>query len=229
MPKNRIEFDPAPNDAVNLSFLVPHYRSFPIYGELCNLSDPRHQLSMLHPDVLALLYHFGCFGKGNILELGPFVGGSTIALALGMRGRATPQRIVSVEIGGSYEHITLGTDNIVRDLNKNLENSGVRKLVDLVIGNSRDKDVVNQVTSLTGPKSIGLIFADTDGHVANDLQLYEKLLCSDAYLIVDDYYAPGASEKAEITRTDIDKLTAEGSIECLGVYGWGTWVGRMKS
>src|SRR6266480_6180866 len=38
--------------------------------------------SMLHLDVLLLIYHFAKFGTGNILEIGPYIGGSTIAAAI---------------------------------------------------------------------------------------------------------------------------------------------------
>jgi tmRNA-binding protein len=30
-------------------------------------------------DVLLLIYHFARYGAGNVLEIGPYVGGSTIA------------------------------------------------------------------------------------------------------------------------------------------------------
>src|SRR5207249_6661081 len=55
-------------------------------------SDVRHRLekvgraaSMLHTDVLLLIYHFARFSSGNILEIGPYVGGSTISAAFGAR------------------------------------------------------------------------------------------------------------------------------------------------
>jgi predicted O-methyltransferase YrrM len=40
---------------------------------------------MLHMDVLLLIYHFARFAAGNILEIGPYIGGSTIAAAFGAR------------------------------------------------------------------------------------------------------------------------------------------------
>ncbi len=39
--------------------------------------------SMLGIDVLVLIYHFAKVAEGDILEIGSFVGGSTIAAALG--------------------------------------------------------------------------------------------------------------------------------------------------
>ena len=59
-------------------------------------SELRHRLekvgretSMLHTDVLLLIYHFARFGRGNILEIGPYIGGSTIAAAFGVRDSGT--------------------------------------------------------------------------------------------------------------------------------------------
>lgn len=53
-------------------------------------SEVRHRLervgraaSMLHMDVLLLIYHFARFAEGNILEIGPYIGGSTVAGAFG--------------------------------------------------------------------------------------------------------------------------------------------------
>jgi hypothetical protein len=40
---------------------------------------------MLHLDVLILIYHFAKVCSGAILEIGAFVGGATIARALGVR------------------------------------------------------------------------------------------------------------------------------------------------
>jgi hypothetical protein len=54
--------------------------------------EVRHRLekvgraaSMLHTDVLLLIYHFAKFSTGNVLEIGPYRGGSTIAAAFGAR------------------------------------------------------------------------------------------------------------------------------------------------
>ena len=51
--------------------------------------EVRHRLekvgraaSMLHVDVLLLIYHFARFSPGNIMEIGPYVGGSTVAARL---------------------------------------------------------------------------------------------------------------------------------------------------
>ena len=68
---------------------------------------------------------------------------------------------------------------------------------------------------------------DSDGNVEADFELYGDLLAPQAYLIIDDYFAPGAPHKVQPTRDGIALLTRRGLVECLGIYGWGTWVGRL--
>lgn len=63
-------------------------------------SEVRHRLekvgregaSMLHIDVLLLIYHFARFGAGNVLEIDPYIGGSTIAAVFGARESATQKK-----------------------------------------------------------------------------------------------------------------------------------------
>ena len=40
---------------------------------------------MLHPDILILLYYLPRKSRGDIFEIGPYIGGSTIASAEGVR------------------------------------------------------------------------------------------------------------------------------------------------
>src|SRR5206468_8853271 len=95
-------------------------------------SDVRHRLekvgraaSMLHMDVLLLIYHFARFGAGNILEIGPYIGGSTVAAAFGARESGARKKIVSIEAGGQLKHFRIPSRNIFRDLKKNLARFGV--------------------------------------------------------------------------------------------------------
>src|SRR5689334_25435140 len=84
--------------------------------------DVRHRLekfgretSMLHMDVLLLIYHFARFSAGNVLEIGPYIGGSTIAAAFGARESGTPKKIITIEAGGSLKHCRLSSRNIIAD------------------------------------------------------------------------------------------------------------------
>src|SRR5947207_8464316 len=108
-------------------------------------SDVRHRLekvgraaSMLHMDVLLLIYHFARFGQGNILEIGPYIGGSTIAAAFGARESGMRKKIVSIEAGGKMKHFRLSSRNIIKDLKKNLVRFGVADDITLINGRSSD-------------------------------------------------------------------------------------------
>ena len=81
--------------------------------------------SMLHMDVLLLIYHFARSSPGNIIEIGPYVGGSTIAAAFGSRESGMRKKIISIEAGGSLKHFRLSSRNIIKDLKKNLARFGV--------------------------------------------------------------------------------------------------------
>jgi len=182
---------------------------------------------MLHPDVLVLLHHFGHYVEGPILELGPYSGGSTIALAKGLVARKRPSRIVSVERGGSYAHPTLASDDILADLKKNLQGYDVADVVEIVEGVSRDPQTVEEVKRRAGNEQFGLLVIDADGCVQQDLSVYRSVLCPDAYLVVDDFYAPGCLEKEATTSAELNALERDGVVRSFGVYGWGTWLGRL--
>ncbi len=220
-----LEFKRQPDTAAEVSYLVSFYRPTK-FAELFH--NFKGRLSMLHADVLTLLYHFGAYSSGNILELGPFIGGSTIALAWGMRDAHRAHQIVTVELGGAFNHPTMGSPDVVTALMDNLRVHDAAERVSVVVGNSRDNSVVSQVKRSLPEKSVGLLVIDSDGLVEKDFDIYFPLLAERAYMIVDDYFCPGNIEKGNYTKQGIDRLEEQGVVETLGVYGWGTWVGRLK-
>jgi predicted O-methyltransferase YrrM len=195
-------------------------------------SEVRHRLekvgraaSMLHLDVLILIYHFARFGSGNILEIGPYVGGSTIAAALGARDSGTRKKIVSIEAGGRLKHFRLSSRNIILDLRKNLTHFGVAEDVTLINGHSFDEATISEVRQQLGSGDVGLFIFDADNNVRRDLGNYGDLLDDGCWLVIDDYFGPA---KAAPLRTQVDALVCEGRFLPFGCYGWGTWVGRWQ-
>src|SRR5213080_683146 len=69
-------------DCLNLMRTLMDYRQQPIHSTLLKIRD---KYSMLHLDVLILIYHFAKICSGSVLEIGAFVGGATIAAASGVR------------------------------------------------------------------------------------------------------------------------------------------------
>ena len=97
--------------------------------------------------------------------------------------------------------------------------------MDITEGYSWKRDVVARVHGLFGSGAIGLFFIDADGNAERDLCAYRDLLAAGCWIVVDDYC--GSSSKTQPTREQIDALCKAGKLLPLGVYGWGTWVGRL--
>jgi predicted O-methyltransferase YrrM len=171
-----------------------------------------------------MLYHFGRYATAPVLEIGPYIGGSTIAIARGLADAARGFPVVSVELGGASAHPQYPTPDIVASLRANLAERDLLAYCRLVVGNSRDAGVVAEVAR---HGRFGCAVIDSDGHVEEDLALYRRLLAPGALLVVDDYYSPGAPDKEVTTRRDLDELAARRLVESFGVHGWGTWVGRL--
>jgi cephalosporin hydroxylase len=211
------------NEVLELLRTLMEYRS----------SDVRHRLekvgraaSMLHMDVLLLIYHFARFGEGDILEIGPYIGGSTVAAAYGGRESATsPKKIVSIEAGGRLKHFRLSSRNIIKDLKKNLARFGVGEEVTLITGRSFDEAIIYQVRQRLSSGDVGLFVFDADNNVLRDLDCYGDLLNDGCWLVIDDYFGPA---KAALLRAQVDALVTQGQLVPFGYYGWGTWVGQWR-
>ena len=180
--------------------------------------------SMLAPDVLVLIYHMAKISDGAILEIGSFLGGSTIAAGLGARDSGRQRKFISIELGGPLKDHRLATRNIFRDLERNLARAGLRDAVTLINGSSFEEKTIGAVREKIGPGEIGLFVFDADWNVRRDLDWYADRLANNCWVVIDDYIS--ATEKAGPIRTQVDELVAAGRLVTLGFYGWGTWVGR---
>src|SRR6184192_4223073 len=140
-------------ECLDLMHRLMAYRHEPIHSELMKVRD---RYSMLHLDVLILIYHFAKICSGAILEIGAFVGGATIAAAFGIRDSGQNKRLIAIEPGGSVKHKRLGTRNILRDLERNLARQRVSKMVSLIKGRSFDAATIRAVHETLGSDKIGL-------------------------------------------------------------------------
>jgi predicted O-methyltransferase YrrM len=214
-----------PETAFDASYLLVKYRSTEVYQFFNELNAG---VSMLHPDVLALLYHLGSVLRGPAIEFGPYISGSTIAFATGARdsGR-TGTVLTTVEIGGRSEHPTLPVADIVKKLQENLDLYRVAPMVRVLVGDSRADSVRREIRA-EGARAFDALIMDSDGHVLRDFELYSDALTPRAFLVVDDYFSPGAPDKELTTKAELDQLERMGTVQSLGVHGWGTWFGRLR-
>lgn len=185
------------------------------------------KFSMLHPETLTLLWYFSRNTKGWVLEIGPYVGGSTVAAA---SARVSDGRkIVSIEIGGSYpDHPHVPSEDIVRDLRKNIAKHGVGDNVILLNGPSYNENIVAEVNRLVGEEEVGLLFIDADGDVGRDIKTYEHLLSDGCIIILDDYVSEEAYIKVLPVRKWVTEAVKAGEVTELAVVKWGTWIGRYN-
>jgi len=213
------------NECLNLMHTLMQYRQEPIHSQLLKIRD---KYSMLHLDVLILIYHFAKICFGQILEIGAFVGGATIAAALGIRDSGKRTKLLAIEPGGSLKHKRLGTRNILRDLERNLARQSVSEMVTLIKGHSSDPATITAVREAVGSDEIGLLILDADAAKRRDIDRYRDKFAEGCWMVIDDYYVPAPDAKITPARADVDALVAAGCLEPLGFYGWSTWVGRWR-
>jgi phosphinothricin acetyltransferase len=213
------------SDSQSLMYLLMQYRHEPIHSKLLKIRD---KYSMLHLDVLILIYHFARICSDNILEIGAFVGGATIAAALGVRDSGTRKKLITIEPGGSVKHKRLGTRNIFRDLERNLARQRVSELVTTIKGRSFDTATISAVNETLGADKVGLLILDADAAKRRDIECYRERFADNCWMVIDDYYGADSNTKITPSRADVDTLTMAGYLEPLGFYGWSTWIGRWR-
>jgi len=213
------------NDNLSLMHTLMQYRHEAIHSELLKIRD---KYSMLHLDVLILIYHFAKICSGHVLEIGAFVGGGTIAAAFGVRDSGENKKVIAIEPGGSVKHKRLGTRNILRDLQRNLARQRVSEMVTLIKGRSFDTATIRGAYEALGSDKLGLLILDADAAKRRDIECYSDKLTDNCWMVIDDYYGTDSNEKITPSRADVDALVEESFLEPLGFYGWSTWVGRWR-
>ncbi|MEZ6029462.1 MAG: hypothetical protein R3C46_06890 [Hyphomonadaceae bacterium] len=176
--------------------------------------------SMLDVEVLRALRKAAKRGKGGIFDVGPYIGGSTAAMALGHRGR---RRHVVIEAGGAYpDQPHLPSLDIIADLKRNLTRFDLLEHVSIYQGWSDDPAIYEPAIKELG--SIGLFFFDANGAVAEQLSLCAPYMDENCTVILDDINADQA--KAASVVPALKRLIAKGAlIEDRIIQG--TWFGRL--
>jgi predicted O-methyltransferase YrrM len=213
------------HESLSLTEALMNYRHQPIYRRLRRLGKRE---SMLHPDVLQLIYHFGRISRGAVLEIGAFRGGSTVAAAWGVRDGGKPKRIITIEPGGSLRGHRLATRNILRTLKRNLARAGAAEQVTVLEGRSNEPQIIAAVDHALGTDQIGLLIFDADAGVKRDFECYRDKLRDDCWVVIDDYGGAADNEKRSLTKPQVDELVRTGQLAPLGYYGLSTWVGKSR-
>jgi predicted O-methyltransferase YrrM len=216
-----VKFPDIPAESFELMQQLIRYRyDKPLHHQLMKAAD----YSMLDVDVLILIYHMAKLCEGGILEIGSFLGASTVAAGLGARASGREKKFVSVEPGGRLKDHRLASKDIFKDLTKHVARAGLLDAVTLIKGSSFDETTIATVNERFGQGEIGLFIFDADANVRRDLDCYGDRLAPGCWIVIDDYIS--ATEKAGPIRAQVDELTGQGRLQPLGFWGWGTWIGR---
>jgi predicted O-methyltransferase YrrM len=182
------------------------------------------ECSMLGIDAIVMIYHCAKTSVGDILEVGSYVGGGTVALAMGVRDSGVEKKIISIERGCRVDLPRIGTKDSFKDLRKNLKRFGFLDRVTLINGRSFDPNTIAVVGEVFGPRQIGLFVFDADANVRRDINCYSDRFADRCWMVIDDYL--GGADKSDRLRMQVDELVSAGRLEPLGFYGCGTWIGR---
>jgi hypothetical protein len=200
-------------------------------GKAAHPADPAHppgyvdlaevrKFSMLDLNVLRELKKAASRGTGGVFDVGPYIGGSTAAMASGHRGK---RKHVVIEAGGAYpDQPFLPSMDIIADLKRNLDRFGLLQHVSIYQGWSNDPAIYEPALKEAGP--IGLFFFDANGAVAEQLSICAPYMQDGCTVILDDINADQA--KAEAVLPTLKRLIAKGAlIEDKIITG--TWFGRI--
>jgi hypothetical protein len=191
---------------------------------MVDLSEVR-RISMLETPVLERLQALAREGEGGILEVGSYIGGSTIALVSGHMGR---RQHAVIDCGGSYpDQPHLPSDDIIRDWRANVDRFGVADHVRMFEGWSTDSRAFRPAIVHSG--SIGLFFFDGDGRCAEQFSVFAKYMRPGCVVVLDDYWVDPqfGQEKASIVKEWVDRMTLAGVLGDGELIG-GTWFTTLR-
>ncbi|MFN6999282.1 class I SAM-dependent methyltransferase [Elioraea tepidiphila] len=192
-------------------------------GPAAEIVARAREVSMLHPETLAALNLLASRTQGAVLEIGPYIGGSTIAIASATRGRVP---FITIEHGGAHNHPTLPTQDTVADLKANLARVGLTDYVRILVGISREPAIKAQVAEALGGRKITLCMIDADGRVGLDIEAYQDLMAEDCVLVFDDYETRDEGNvKQSLVKSWVLEAERAGLVTRLGVLPWSTWFG----
>jgi hypothetical protein len=193
--------------------------------------DPlTHELrpaTMLGIPQLNALRLFARLADGPVLEIGPYIGGSTSALGYGIRENARRPPLHTVEPGGAHpSHPTLPSADILADLRRHLTGRHLWDVVTLHAGFSWDVTVRRAIIDALEGQAIAVFFVDADGGLARDLSFWAPYLREDCVVVFDDYERDPENPKTSLVSDCVDAQVARGTVRPFTLLN-ATWVGQL--
>lgn len=189
-------------------------------------------VSMLGIETLLMLRAYAMEARGAIVEVGPYVGGSTIAILHGVAA-SHHKTVVSIDCGGAYlEHPTMPSADIHADWLRNLDAAGFAGRAHLSKGFGNNRGTCTDAVAALEGRQIGMLFIDANGFVWQNMRYLVDHLADDCLLVLDDVTNllepddPDQNIKFGQTRQSVADGLSAGAIEHYGTFLWGTWFGR---
>lgn len=141
----------------------------------------------LSPETYKTIYTLACQAQsGNMIDIGPAQGGSTISIGLGVRdsGKAKKSTVYSIEkcVGSNALPSLNNQDLNASILKHNVERYGLSSICKVLVGDV--KEVVNEINDNL---PLSLMFIDADGALDRDFRLFYNRLLPGSPIILDDY------------------------------------------
>lgn len=149
--------------------------------------------TMLREDVILALIWEGANTTGPVLEVGSFIGGSSLALMFGCEVSGQPFR--SIELGGArtdHEDPRFFTSDIHASWGKAVTGYYPLQVARSVLikGGYDDDEVRASVREWLDGRSLGVLFIDADGHLDRTVGSLGDHLDEATRLVIDDYQTP---------------------------------------
>lgn len=182
------------------------------------------KISMLHKDTLRMMNRWSSNSKYNVLEIGSYVGGGTIALA-----RGTRNKVIVIEAGGAYDHNMIPSTDIIKDLRENLRKWGVKN-VSIIEDFSESSRAVELVKIFLNGGEISLLVLDSNGSISSEIERYKNFFAKKCRIIIDDYLLEGSESEGKNLQVhnQTNRLIDEGVLMPEFVNGWGTLFGVLN-
>ena len=175
--------------------------------------------SMLDIDVLVLIYHMAKMSQGAILEIGSFLGASTIAAGLGARDSGKLRKFLSIEPGGRLTDHRLATKDIFGTSKRTCPRADCSGPLPSLTPRLSTRKLSRPSGRTWGPARSDLFIFDADANVRRDIDCYGDRFADRCWVVIDDYIS--ATDKGGPTRTQVDELVAAGRLLPLGILRLG--------
>jgi cephalosporin hydroxylase len=201
-------------------------------GYQTDLIHHLNDISMLNEETLRVLHYLGSKSK-TILEFGPYIGGSTIAIAKGNKYSVFKKFLFNtIELGGTNaQHAHLPSQDILQDLNKNLSKYKVGDKVNIIKGWSLDLNSIQMCESLLNGRKVDMVLMDSDGFIEENITAYKKFFKNEVYLILDDFERVENEDpfsKASNVNKWVKTNLLNGKLTEHAVLKWSTWFGKYR-